>query len=163
MQLYLQFLYSGKIHVDWTSDNPGLQSHENLPEYHTLARLYVLGEKCRDVSFKNAIMDVFIRRMQESIDDRYWHPVAEVVDILYRGTMPGSPARQLMVDCHHQKAGHHWITDDPHANNKEFLIDLTRVMLRERKQTSSNPPFVTAIEKGNYHEDAEGKPVTTEK
>lgn len=88
VQLYLQFLYSSRLAIQWTEDTAGIQPHENLPEYYTLAHLYVFGEKVRDIAFKNAVMDCFIWRMNTKVNDGVkWSPVGEVVDIIYKGTM----------------------------------------------------------------------------
>lgn len=165
-ELYLKFLYTGKIMVGWTQKLAQPKSHENLPEYFTLAHLYVFGEKIGDTVFKNAVMDTFVRRMTEPVavvvvgsSSRTWSPTTRVVDILYCGTMPGSPARRLMVDAHIFKGGENWFTDCPDENNKEFLMDLTCGLYRQHGLPKlSDAPFLNANGKRSYHERTSSKP-----
>ena len=100
VKLYFQFLYAHKLFINWTRRAGELSRNANFPEYITLAHLYVFGEKVGDVMFKNAVVDAFIRRAITPVGDRKWNPVTKAVDIIYRGTMSGSPARRLMVDVH---------------------------------------------------------------
>lgn len=166
VQRYFQFCYSGKILVEWTKDSSRMQLNDNLPEFWILAHLYVFGEKVQDIPFKNAVIDMFVKRMITPVGKGCWSPIAGVVDIIYSGTMPGSPARQLMVDCHYSKGGQHWVVDNPDANNKEFLIDLSRRLLLSRKNWNPPPvpqPTEDAITRRTYHEDARSAVVSERK
>ena len=156
VQRYFQFLYSGKVFVEWTLDSSKLQLNDNLPEFWSLAHLYVFGEKVQDAMFKNAVSDMFVKRIITPVGKGGWSPIAGVVDVIYKGTMPGSPARQLMVDCHYSKGGQHWIVDNPDANNKEFLMDLCRRLFLIRKNCNPPPspqPTEQDITKRTYHQD----------
>ena len=69
VELYLQYLYTSKLFINWTTDLPDIPDGECLPEYYTLAELYTFGERMRDVDFKNAISDAFRKRMSKPLDD----------------------------------------------------------------------------------------------
>lgn len=151
VKIYLQYLYSGRIHIATTTTFEGLRPPANLPEYLVLAELYVFGEKVQDVDFKNIIIDRFIRRMEEPISIVCCYPITRTVDVIYKGTLPGSPARRLMVDTHLLRGGSRWITEHVHDHNKEFLMDLSRALLKE-KNSSRDSSVVSSIDKQQYME-----------
>ena len=103
VQCYFQFLYTGQVFIKWTRDCSKMSANENLPEYLTLAHLYVLGEKVHDIAFKNAVMDAFVLRMTEPVGPRLWSPVTDVADVIYEGTMPeklsSAPERAVPRRC----------------------------------------------------------------
>lgn len=67
--------------------------------YQALAELYVLGERLLDDSIRAAVVKE-IMRLTDLVDERSFRsfPARETVNIIYRGTTAGSPARRLMVD-----------------------------------------------------------------
>lgn len=138
LEVYVQYLYTGNIFIKSGKSELKLEHDSNHPEYFVLADLYVLGEKVGNVRFRNAVINAFISRMQEAqhVTESGKHhccPIATVVDTVYQGTRPNSPARRLMVDVHLKHGGEHWIVQDAQKHNKEFLMDLTRALLRDRK------------------------------
>lgn len=149
--LYVQHLYTSKIHLQKTTSEDGLRTTDNLPEYHILADLYVFGERTQDVIFRNAVIEAFVGRMAEPLNRRWpWSPTTTVIDKLYKETMPGSPVRQLMVDVYKTRGCGHWITDRTEDHNKEFLMDLSRTLLdAPRSQTVFGSPYFNML---NYHE-----------
>ena len=160
VEVYFKFLYAEKLFIEWTRVVAQVKSNENLPEYLTLAQFYVFGEKVGDVKFKSAVMDAFITGLITPFGGTSWTPVTRVADILYCGTVSGSPVRRLMVDAHVLRAGEHWITESPDDNNLEFLMDLTRILIRNRTKSASRS-FSTAIEKWTYHEETGSKATTS--
>lgn len=129
-EIYQNFLYTRTLPIKEANRELKLRDDENHPEYFALALFYVFGEKVQDVNFKNAAIIGILKRMQEPVrNNQCWYPVTKVVDIIYTGTMPGSPARKLMVDVHVNRGAAHWITANPEENNKEFLVDLARLTL----------------------------------
>ncbi|KAH9845206.1 hypothetical protein Tdes44962_MAKER06780 [Teratosphaeria destructans] len=155
VKLYVQYLYRKQLCIKVVDEHSlKLQNHENHPEFFTLATLYVFGEKIGDIGFKNAVLDAFIQRMNDDTPDggkRY--PVNKVVDIIYRGTMAGSKARQLMLDVHVWRGGSWWITENPEENNKEFLMELSRALMDKRFiPAGATPLALTSIIDGTYHE-----------
>ncbi|TKA75285.1 hypothetical protein B0A55_05077 [Friedmanniomyces simplex] len=137
--LYIQQLYSGKIHITKTRTRDGLDKHENIPEYPLLAELLVFGERVQDAAFKNAVMDAFLARIIEPMDGLCSFPVTTTIDTIYKSTMSGSVARQLMVDVHVLFGYEHWITPRPEDHNKEFLMDLARGMMEARAEGNWQP------------------------
>lgn len=128
--IYQSFLYTQKLPIRQAHEHINLGESENQPEYLELAKLYVFGEKIQDASFKNAVIVAFTKRMWEIEAKRNrLYPMTKVVDIIYKGTMPGSCARKLMVDVHIMSGRPQWITAISDDNNKEFLMDLCRALL----------------------------------
>ena len=78
-----------------------------------------------------------------------------MVDIIYQGTMPGAKIRQLMVDSHYHDELQHWVTENPDQNNKEFLIDLVRAILLDRKDRPTSQAFVKKMKSRDYYETQE--------
>lgn len=148
VMLYCQYLYSGKIYLVPTVSKQQISPDGTPPEYHTLAKLYVFGEKIRDVKVKNAVLDAIISRKDEAIEGLQYNPAMQTVNIIYEGTMPGSPARRLMVDNHVRGGKPAWLFKDSTQNNKEFLTDLARALL-----SNPNPSWKEGlILKSKYHE-----------
>ncbi|KAF2768987.1 hypothetical protein EJ03DRAFT_249935, partial [Teratosphaeria nubilosa] len=117
VKLYVHYAYRGQLCV---------KDHENRPEYFTLAKLYVFGEKVGDKDLKNAVIDCFIQRLHKQLPSGgRATPKTKVVDIIYSGTVAGSPARKLMVDIHAWDGDSRWITENADENNKAFLMDLS--------------------------------------
>ena len=153
MNLYFQYLYSGKAHIDWTTNTDDLPKNNLLPEYVTLAHLYVFGEKVGDIRFKNAVVRSIIWRMENGIGNIHYYPIAEAVDIVYKGTTPECKLRKLFVDNFIAKATDKWIDSDLENNNHEFLCDLSRAMLRDRSRVYS--PCLAEMKDGRYEESEE--------
>ncbi|KAK5126459.1 hypothetical protein LTR85_010695 [Meristemomyces frigidus] len=153
VQRYCQYLYSEKIYLTPTIFQKDVAKDTNLlPEYLVLAELYVFGEKIGDIPFKDAVIDAFLCRRSEPVEGVRYSPITSAVDILYEGTMPGSPARRLMVDRHVRLGASHWISDKSEDQNKEFLMDLARTMLQIPR-----PLMSTAnLDRGDYHENEGG-------
>lgn len=95
-----------------------------------LCRLYVLGEKYQDARFKNAVVDAIIGKLHDE-DEEGWGPTGINVDIIYRDTCEGSPARKLMIDLHMKSGWAGWITNQQ-VHNQEFLKELCAKMLQQR-------------------------------
>lgn len=97
VKTYLHFIYTGKIACQ--TPDPVFtvpDSNRHLAEYIILAKLYCFGEKYQDVRLKNAIVNAIITKASV---ERF-SPVGPSVDIIYKGTCAGSPARRPMIDMH---------------------------------------------------------------
>ncbi|KAK3642087.1 hypothetical protein LTR56_010958 [Elasticomyces elasticus] len=161
---YIQYLYSGKIYIEETKTRDGLSESDNLPEYPILAELYVFGERVQDTTFKNSVMDAMAARVCEpSVDDETDNsfPVTSAVDIVYKGTVAGSKARQFMVDMHVLWGCGKWITPRSEDHNKDFLMDLAREMLDLRVRDRENNAIITTslgeVDFSKYREKTESK------
>lgn len=61
-----------------------------------LARLYVLCEKLQDVKAKNCVVQALMDSIYKKRTDNKWYILLPPpIDIIYKGTVKGSPARQL--------------------------------------------------------------------
>jgi hypothetical protein len=100
-----------------------------------LARAYVLGEKLIDAKFKNAIIDTFVA-VGAAMGD---NPIGECVNILYEGTLEGSPARKMVVDACGRYAhdSQDWIEGFEKCP-KEFLIDAVVILVRRKTSLDQN-------------------------
>lgn len=89
-----------------------------------LAKLYILGEEYQDSIFKNAIIDAIMAKTVNLVSGKRWYLTGTEVDIIYRGTCPGSPARKSMVHSHAAMGDKIWVMDDDEEHNRDFLRDL---------------------------------------
>lgn len=122
-ELYVQYLYHGKIFSCFSEDNP--QTHD---EWIRLWDLYILGDCLQDECFRNSVLDALVEKANK--DERY--PTQLAADT-YANTPPGSPMRRLIVDFHvwtgqggsftktaHNKAAKH---HDYFTGPREFFLD----------------------------------------
>lgn len=171
LEVYIQFLYCGQVSVSPVRTAAALRYKEHESEYFTLAELYTLGERLMDIKFKNEVInDMFFRvyPLPSSIEPQ--RPVASAVDMIYRGTTAGSPARRLMVDIYFWKGKAEWMLGRPEDNNTEFLTDLTALLLRRTDRRSKrvigdgdSDPFDEALRCEDYHENEAEQPATSKK
>ena len=102
---YLHFIYTGKIacrspesDIACPADDTAKQLAPIITGYYLLAKLYCFGEKYQNVRLKNATIDAIIAKSQtKNPKSTRYYPVGPSVDLIYRGTCAGSPARKLMV------------------------------------------------------------------
>lgn len=151
VNLYLLYLYSNKLHIDWTTTAKDLPENNLLPEYITLARLYVFGEKIGDVSFKNAIVRSMLKRMGMGLNNNYYNAVGEAVYIIYKGTPPGSRMRKLLVDNMVVSGREAWIGRAVDDNSAEFLVGLSCALLKCRA-CPEDRLRVADVKDGRYEE-----------
>lgn len=52
------------------------------------------------VMFREVVINAMLAKFDKVHKGIRWSPTKEDVDTIYKGTMPGSPARHLMVDTH---------------------------------------------------------------
>ena len=126
-ELYLRWLYSGKIFVKNSGEDSG---------YPTLAKLYVLGEKIMDSEFQDRVIDAMIAASLEK-DEEGWtyHPDSHPALIIYEGTSEGSPARGLIINEFVAFGRDKWITKEAQCGlelNEEFVRDLITALLDRR-------------------------------
>lgn len=129
-EIYQNYLYNRTLPVKKGDRDLNIREDKIHDEYFALGLFHIFGEKVQDPGFRNAAIVGFLKRMVEPVrDGKCWYPVTKVVDLIYKNTMPGSPARKLMVDIHAKRGNAQWITAEPGDNNKEFLMDLARCTL----------------------------------
>lgn len=95
--------------------------------WHTLSKLYVLGERVLDTELQHAVIREIVRL--SSLKDKTgtrWFPIGPTVTRIYDGTPAGSPARRLMVDTHTSQGNQRWLDCD---NHPAFMTDLSKALL----------------------------------
>lgn len=101
-------------------------------ELTLLCRLYVLGERFQDASFKNAIIDAMVANHREDTEKgQAYSPRGVDTSIIYGGTRAGSPGRKLMLEMH-LRGGMGSSQSDHGQYDEGFLTDLCVVLLEDR-------------------------------
>lgn len=95
-ETFQSFLYTGKVHTAMTGEEnePG-----NDREWARLTNAWILGEVLLSVSFKDAVLDAIVHKMNNTSR----HPISMYRSV-YKWSPTGCPARKLMVDI----AVHRW-------------------------------------------------------
>lgn len=115
---YINWLYTSVIPVLDLSHKDG---------YTQLARYYVLGEKIQD----DAFCDQIITAITKGSDSSGYFPGLTAIDIIYSGTPPGSPIRQLLLESYSARGLESWF-DGVGLYNAEFMNDLAKQFVRDR-------------------------------
>lgn len=127
MAQYLNHLYSAKLPTKvFTTQNPG--QHKNA-RYECLAELCVLGERMLDRSLRNAVIREILRlRLLICSNTISFSPATKTVNIIYKSTSAGSPARRLLVGLNVRFARETWHSADA---DPAFLYYLTQALLAQ--------------------------------
>ena len=127
VNLYLNFVYTDTLPCR-VMQGPYRAGDEDS-ETTALAKLYVFGEKYQDHRLKVAVINAIFALSETSRDDGFtWYLTSSDIDVIYKGTLPGSPAGQLMVEQHAHHGTVNWLHHE--TNNAEFLLDLDREFMR---------------------------------
>jgi hypothetical protein len=96
---YVHHLYTGELVVQPDEQKP---VKELLSEQHRmLCSVYVLAEKILDIETKNAVFHAMLEmRYTKQSNGKICGPSCDGVNVIYKGTVVGSPARRLMVDLY---------------------------------------------------------------
>jgi hypothetical protein len=123
-KIYVHLLYTGKLAVrpDEIPDN-----YTRGTESTTLAELYVLAEKLRDVESKDAVITAMIvasRDVQQN--GKMYYPGPYPISIIYEGTPEKSLARKFLIDCYTSRdTGIGFRVDDyPKDFQRELLLNV---------------------------------------
>ena len=147
--VYVQWLYSGRI---------PLAIDTAQMDYTFLAKLYVLGEKLIDITFKDAVINKIVANTRAlAKNGQRYYPSPSVVDIIYEHTMSGSPARHLMVDLYVRTAVDGWELDANH----EFMVDLAKSLVKNRVLLHKDDKLYKELDAGvacAYHSHDKDKP-----
>ena len=119
---------SFKVYLQWLYWNTVPEAKKGTEDVHMLAHAYVLGVQILDENFQNAIM----RNLKRS----FLHgggniPSAQMIEIIYEGTNPGSHIRDFMVQLFLGRRDHLW-QNNPDIWPAEFLRDLFEWLIIER-------------------------------
>jgi len=118
---YVQWLYSNAL-------NTYKSEHQDLEE---LARMYVVGEAVMDTKFQEVVLKTIIHLYS----DKQRTMSLKMLRIIYEGTPPGSPARELMADiCAFQlKPEFKRVTNLDIHKDAELMKDLIVALLKHRE------------------------------
>ena len=94
-------------------------------EFMTLAKAYILGEELIDTKFQENVLSAMRSRKIEVafVRDR-WTWAGELIDIIYEGTLEGSPARDFMLELHGPALNKTCLTSRRKTFHVDFLFDL---------------------------------------
>ena len=128
MNHYLHFLSTGKIASKAPIINDQDEAAANDEEGMLLVHLYILGDKYKDIHFKNAIISAVVEKATEQISaGNIWFLGGKEIDVLYEKTSPGAALRRLVVDMWASEGEDDWAGQDLY--NTDFLRDLAEVLL----------------------------------
>ena len=103
--LYLNHLYTGQLPIATETDEELKKltaddfSNFVTKQYHSVLRVFVLGEKLQDLSTKNAMMEAALATTKLTGRNGKWQvPTVQTVNMVYNGTPSSSLARCLLVD-----------------------------------------------------------------
>ena len=90
-ELYLHFIYN-----EFACSSESAYTYQ---ERKSLTELYVLCEKLQDISAKNCVVQALVAIIYKTRENGLWGmPCPEEMDIIYKGTVKGSLARQIYLD-----------------------------------------------------------------
>lgn len=163
-ELYVKYLYSGKIHCkidDGGTDDGG---SSNGKEYELLCGLFVFAEKVQDVSTQNAVMDALLCKY-DSVDDQdqHWLPPDNVVAEVYSWISEGSPIRRFLVDVCTWASEPKLLMENSDNLPKDFLLELAAHLLGKHVETRHSLDIPAGTKSCDYHKHAEGTECTTRK
>ncbi|GAB7334034.1 hypothetical protein MBLNU13_g06125t3 [Cladosporium sp. NU13] len=127
MAYYIEHVNFGKLPSEiYITTSPGLAKESG---YKLSAQLYVLAERLLDSKCRNHVVRDFLRlRNMKCTRGGGWKTACIPFNIIYWGTMPGSPARRLLVDIHASFARKDWYPRDVFMD-PAFKVDLLRKLL----------------------------------
>jgi hypothetical protein len=129
--LYVSLVYTGAI-------SSSTDDHETTPDEfqaHILAivKLYILAEKLRDKTAKNAALKTIHNDIAAEFTANKL-PNAEIIQLMYENTLKGSLGRRLMVDLWNDVTTK-YILEQYQGICKEFFVDLAYALHDGRRQS----------------------------
>lgn len=119
------------VYVQWLCTTRIVAS-EQLTSFDTMFELYAMGARLQDPDFQDAIMDAIISDIC-SIDDPI--PDEKCVEIVYKNTEAGDPARCLLVDLWARYSEETWFDNWEVGmfteGMGEFFFDLARAQINQ--------------------------------
>lgn len=144
--LYMDIVYTNTIATD--ANTSPQDSHARTAESIELCELYVLSEKLRDKSAKNAVLEAML--VINTIDEetkslyhggpasnpKHFNPSADAIAIMYDGTPDSSLGRKLMADLW-STVPTKYILKNADELPRGFLKDLAINLLRDQPDRTS--------------------------
>lgn len=150
VELYLQWLYRGKLFTRPLSEDIGNDCYE----HSLLVDAFNFGEKIQDEQFKDCVIDALIISVASpDTNGTNWFPTGSCVTRAYDGTPVGSPLRKLLVDFHVVHGSREWLKDE---NHPEFLADLAKDLIGSRRNVETLDP-IKSYDSCPYHHHGKDK------
>ncbi|KAJ4313386.1 hypothetical protein N0V94_006970 [Neodidymelliopsis sp. IMI 364377] len=134
--LYMHFVHTNELAV---GTNRVPQDADVGYEQFALMQIYVLAEQLQDIKTKNAVLKAILHgtNKKREHDGCRYYPGEEAINILYKGTPPGSPARKLLVDMYVSYDVPEWKPTDAEWHG-EFIREIAVELLnRKTRQKAS--------------------------
>jgi hypothetical protein len=153
-ELYLQVIYGQPISVE---PDPVPENYKGSSERLELAKLYVFAEKVQDARTKNVVTKAFLNSVWKLHKCGKWSsPHHDCVNVVYRGTAPGSPMRRLIVDIFAYTITNP-VTFEPKDWPKEFFAELGIGLLTTRLTDSFKKRHLKRGDSADGYLEAEGE------
>ncbi|KAF2130039.1 hypothetical protein P153DRAFT_431107 [Dothidotthia symphoricarpi CBS 119687] len=130
-QMYLQWLYSGKVAVKLEANlySYMVRVNDEVICWASLLDSYILGEQLQDTTYQNAVMQAMI----DCVENGEVLPSVKAIGDMYRGTSASSPVRKLVVDFLVHRNQTHWpITFVVELGDARFADDLVAAVFKQR-------------------------------
>jgi len=149
IKVYVAWLYSNRT---FTKLEDGVDKESDIG-FNGLLNAYIFGDKIQDSDFKDAIIDAFIEKTEET--KSYYINARK----MWEYTPPGALIRRYMVDTYVWEGREKWLEYIPYLN-QDFLVELGRALYKRiklPKDYTGVAPFVH--DSCLYHEHtSKGKP-----
>lgn len=140
--IYQTWLYAHSIPTDYASDD----------EDKTLVEAYILGDKLRDINFKDAVADCVMKRLRttKAFDLR-------LTNLVYDNTLENSPLRRLWRDIYGWAGNASWLEDD--ALSEPINADFMKQLIQYQYKIHNTPGFKVGlpVDACAYHEHVKGE------
>lgn len=126
VSMYLSFYRTGSIPCQLLQAHKNYEAHAR--EYEILAKLFCFGERHKDITFKNRIVDAIWSKAFEKDDKgQKWPPTMEAVTIIVESTEPTSRIRAMLVEilrgCNENQV-RRLVPDGRTARTVAFLLEV---------------------------------------
>ncbi|KAF3049978.1 hypothetical protein E8E11_006562 [Didymella keratinophila] len=105
-------------------------------EYISLSKLYVLAKKLMDQITKGLALTAISARAKDHVEaafhKTYQFPALDCIQVIYKGTVKGNPARCLLAQLYTDFGDSTFLTAKADIVPKDFLYDLSLSMLGSR-------------------------------
>jgi hypothetical protein len=134
-QRYVHLLYTDALVIEAEEVSEPSKS----TEYPHLGLLYVLAEKLQDIDAKNVVLEAtLLASRREHADGIRYFPGNDMICLIYAGTGPGSPMRNLLVNFYAYQGEGEWLKRE----GEEWPSDITRelaIQLLDKPKRPNDP------------------------
>lgn len=136
---YVNWLYSGQLKTKTKANLTDLEACKGDPEFLTLARCCLLGQKLEDEKFCGVVRDAFVAKVTVDklsfFTDIY---IGQVVCCLYGNTASNDKLRELLVDVFARSVSKQHPGSLRHSVPAELLGDVAMALIGHRARLPSD-------------------------